>query len=48
MINLVAIVVCVYSAIICGINGEFGFCLIDFLLAILNLPFVIKYIKERG
>ena len=45
-INFIALNVCAVAAIWQGVNGHLGWCLIEIALALLNLPFSIKWIKE--
>ena len=45
-INFIALNVCAVAAIWQGFNGHLGWCLIEIALALLNLPFSIKWIKE--
>ena len=44
--NFIALVVCIIAAIWHGINGNLGWCLIEIVLVLMNLPFSIKWIKE--
>ena len=46
IMNFIAFVVCAIAAIWQGINGHLGWCLVETALALLNLPFSIKWIKE--
>ena len=45
-INFIALVVCTVAAIWQGFNGNLGFCLVEIVLALINLPYAIKWIKE--
>ena len=45
-INFIVLNVCAVAAIWQGFNGHLGWCLIEIALALLNLPFSIKWIKE--
>ena len=44
--NFIALVVCAVAAIWQGVNGNFGLCLIEIALALINLPSTIKWLKE--
>ena len=46
LINFIAFVACVFAAIWQGVNGNFGLCLIEIALALINLPSTIKWLKE--
>ena len=45
-INFIALVVCTVAAIWQGVNGTLGWCLIEIVLALINLPLAIKWLKE--
>ena len=45
-INFIALVVCAVVAIWQGVNGNLGLCLVDIALALINLPYAIKWLKE--
>jgi hypothetical protein len=44
--NFIALVICVIAAIWQGYCGDVKWCLIETMLALLNLPFCIKWLKE--
>ena len=44
--NFIALVVCAIAAIWQGFNGNLGWCLVEIVLALINLPYSIKWIKE--
>lgn len=46
IMNFIAFVVCAVAAIWQGINGHLGWCLVEIALALINLPYSIKWIKE--
>ena len=46
IMNFIAFVVCAIAAIWQGINGHLGWCLVEIALALINLPYSIKWIKE--
>ena len=46
MINVIAVIVCVGAAIAQGINGNVTWCVLEVLLAALNLPWAIEWIKD--
>lgn len=45
-INFLTLVVCAVAAIWQGVNGNLGLCLADIALALINLPYAIKWLKE--
>ena len=45
-INFIALIVCAVAAIWQGVNGNLGSCLADIALALINLPYAIKWLKE--
>lgn len=47
MMNLLAMIVCAIFAIFQGFEGNVGLCLLECVFALLNLPFVIKWVKDR-
>lgn len=44
--NFIALVICIIAAIWQGYYGNVGFCLFEIGLALLNLPYSIKWFKE--
>lgn len=46
LMNFIAFVVCAVTAIYQGVNGNLGSCLLDIALALINLPYTIKWLKE--
>ena len=46
LMNFIAFVVCAVAAIYQGVNGNLGSCLLDIALALINLPYAIKWLKE--
>ena len=46
LINFIAFVACAFSGIWQGVNGNLGWCLVDIALALINLPYAIKWLKE--
>ena len=46
LMNFIAFVVCAVVAIWQGVNGNLGLCLADIALALINLPYAIKWLKE--
>lgn len=46
IMNFIAFVVCAIAAIWQGINGRLGWCLVEIALALINLPYFIKWLKE--
>ena len=46
IMNFIAFVVCAIAAIWQGINGHLGWCLVEIALALINLPYSIKWLKE--
>ena len=46
MLNFIVFVICAVAAIWQGINGNSQICLIEIALALINLPFTIKWLKE--
>ena len=46
LINFISFVVCAVTAIWQGVNGNLGLCLVDIALALINLPYTIKWLKE--
>ena len=44
--NFIALVVCAVAAIWQGVNGNLGWCLVEIALALINLPYAIKWLKE--
>lgn len=46
IMNFIAFVVCAVAVIWQGINGNLGWCLVEIALALINLPYSIKWIKE--
>ena len=45
-INFIAFIICVIAAIWQGIYGDLEWCLLEIALALLNLPYAIKWFKE--
>ena len=45
-INFIALVVCAVAAIWQSVNGNLGWCLVEIALALINLPYAIKWLKE--
>ena len=45
MLNMIAILLCSIGAIIQGLKGNIGLCLIEMSLVVLNLPFTIQWIR---
>ena len=45
-INVIAFIVCAVIVIWQGVNGNLGSCLVDIALALINLPYAIKWLKE--
>lgn len=46
IMNFLVFILCVMSAIWHGINGNTGWLLVECGLALMNLPFAIKWIKD--
>ena len=46
LMNFIAFVVCAVASIYQGVNGNLGLCLVDIALALINLPYAIKWLKE--
>lgn len=44
--NFIALVVCAIAAIWQWFNDNLGWCLVEIVLALINLPYSIKWIKE--
>jgi hypothetical protein len=50
VVNFVAVVICTGCAIFQAYNGNIGICFKDIMMALINLPFTIlwvKWLKER-
>ena len=45
-INFIAFVACAFAAIWKGVNGDLEWCLVEIALALMNLPYAIKWLKE--
>lgn len=46
MINFIALVICFVAAIFQGTKGNIGWCITEIVLALCNLPFAIKWLKD--
>lgn len=46
MLNVIAVIVCMAAAIHKGIDGDVIWCIVEALLAAINLPFAIEWIKD--
>ena len=46
LMNFIAFVVCAVAAIYQVVNGNLGSCLLDIALALINLTYAIKWLKE--
>lgn len=46
MMNFIAFVICGAFAIWYGINCKVGMCIFEFALALINLPYAIKWMLE--
>lgn len=46
IMNLIAFIICVAAAIYHGYLGNMGWVVIESALALLNLPFAIKWIRD--
>lgn len=47
MMNAIAGVICIATAIFHAIQGNDVWCIVEILLAALNLPFAIEWIKDN-
>lgn len=45
-LNFTAFIVCAIAAVLQGIMGHVGLCLVEILLALLNLPYAIVWLDE--
>lgn len=47
MINLIAFIICTMCAIYWGIVGNIGLVLFEVALALINVPFMLEWFRER-
>lgn len=46
MLNFIAFIMCITGGLFQLSNNNIGLCLMEFMLALINLPFCIKWLKE--
>lgn len=46
MLNFIAMIVCITAAIVHAYQGNIGWLIVTVVMALCNLPFVIKWFKE--